>query len=618
MESKNDIKKRMISVAAKAWGITNKDIEKMDPLVPLLLDAFASELVKISSSIVGGQDKMGNKMMELLTPEGLTSPYPARAILYAHPMESTCKINENNEFYFNKRNFNEDEDKDIEIYFTPAGNYKLIKGEVRYLANYKSIFKILNPFEREDFCKTNTAKIFDSNYLWIGLHLSNSVESLNGTSFYFDLDNVSEIRKEIFYHALSTANWDINGNKINVNEGLEINSNGNLKKLPNIPAHEFNKSGSVCNRVNNFYKRRFVTISEKDNNSIDYKGLTQKYPDLFKDIFDEKSLKEIEGKLLWVKISFVHHIPFEILEKVKCSINCFPVINRREEKVYISGNEKIKGLVSEEHEMYFDLKNISAEENMKVILERNKSDEEEGKAVLTLRQDNLGRFNSRNAYETIQQLINVYREEVTAFSRFKSINQDAIDNLNNAIRPYENVIDEISDSSVDTMPYVLLKTEPDKEDVNVEVSYWLTNGNFANDIQKEEALRYDSAEIIKEKIFLMTTTYGGIDKKKNEELINDFRYALLSRDRIVTKADIKALCYKVFEKTIETVDVKEGISAGTQPDSGLRRTIEINIKLIKNPGLKNEAIKFLKEDLETQLEEKSLNVLPFKVFLDTN
>ena len=89
--------------------------------------------------------------------------------------------------------------------------------------------------------------------------------------------------------------------------------------------------------------------------------------------------------------------------------------NRREEKIYISGNDKIKGLASEEHDIYFDLKNISAEENMEVILERDKQGGEEGKAVLTLRHDNIGRFNSRNAFETIQQLIDVYREENVDF-----------------------------------------------------------------------------------------------------------------------------------------------------------------------------------------------------------
>jgi len=31
-----------------------------------------------------------------------------------------------------------------------------------------------------------------------------------------------------------------------------------------------------------------------------------------------------------------------------------------------------------------------------------------------------------------------------------------------------------------------------------------------------------------------------------EELTNDFRYALMTRDRIVTKGDVKALCHKVL------------------------------------------------------------------------
>ncbi len=51
METKNSIKQRMISVAAKAWGVTNKEIEKTDPIVPLLIDACASEIAKVSSSI---------------------------------------------------------------------------------------------------------------------------------------------------------------------------------------------------------------------------------------------------------------------------------------------------------------------------------------------------------------------------------------------------------------------------------------------------------------------------------------------------------------------------------------------------------------------------------------
>ncbi|RLD49869.1 MAG: hypothetical protein DRJ05_20400 [Bacteroidetes bacterium] len=618
MESKNDIKKRMVSVAAKAWGIANKDIPKIDPLIPLLLDACASEIVKVSSSIMGTHDKMGNKMMELLTPEELTSPFPARAILYASPLDPSSEINENNEFYYNKSNFNEDESKDTEIYFTPTTNKRLIKGDVCYIANSKNIFKILDPFERENFCKANKKNTSGSDYLWIGLQIPNSITSLDAISFYFDfdMDGVSETQEDIFYQALSTSNWELDGNELKTVNGLLTDGNKSLKKLPNFPAFEFNKSKSICNHVNNFYKRKFITISEDESKSTDYKNFVKTYPKTFTGIFNGKTLEEMEDKLLWIKINFAHYVPSEILDEVNCSINCFPVINRREEKVFITGNEKIKGMEAEEHEIYFDLKNISAEENMEVVLERKKSVNEERKAVLTLRQDNIGRFNSKNAYEAIHQLIDVYREEHAAFSGIKSINHEAIDSLNDAIRPFENVIYETKKSSDGNMPYLLLKTEPGKGNVNVEVDYWLTNGSFANNIEKEEAFRYDSAELTKNKIFLMTTTYGGENKKENEELIHDFRYSLLSRDRIVTKADIKALCYKVFENAIETVTVQEGVSTATLPGSGLRRTIEISIKLNNKMNLKKDEIKFLKEDLKTQLEEKSLNILPFRVLIE--
>ena len=618
MESKNDIKKRMVSVAAKAWGIANKDIQKMDPLVPLLLDACASEIVKVSSSIMGVHDKMGNKMMELLTPEELTSPYPARAILYASPLDAIYEVNENNEFYYNKSNFHEEESRDTEVYFTPTANNKLIKGEVCYIASPKNLFKTLGPTDKESYCKAIKKNTSGSNCLWVGLQIPNSITSLDGISFYFDfeMESITEIQEELFYQALSTSNWELNGNLLNTSEGFKADHDKSIKKLPNFPAFEFNKSRSVCTHVNNFYKRRFVTISEDDDKPIEYKKFTKKFPEEFKNIFNNKSLEEIEEKVLWIKIDFAHYVPSEILDVVNCSINCFPVINRREEKVFITGNERIKGMEAEEHEIYFDLKNISAEDNMEVVLERDKPVNEEGKAILTLRQDNIGRFNSKNAFESINQLINVYREEHAAFSEIKSLNHEAVDNLNDAIRPFENAIYETKKTSYGNMPYLLLKTEPGKGNVNVEVGYWLTNGSFANNIEKEENLRYDSAELIKDKIFLITNTYGGQSKKENEELIHDFRYSLLSRDRIVTKADIKALSYKVFENAIETVTVKEGVSNTTQPDSGLRRTIEINIKLNKKNNLKEDEVKFLKEDLKIQLEGKSLNILPFRVLVE--
>ncbi len=616
MESKNNIKKRMIVQAANVWGISSKEVEKSDPLVPLLLDACAGEISNISKSIDESREKIGSKIMELLTPDELTSPYPARAIVTAVPMEVYCDINEDNQFYYNKKDLGSAHDQDIEIYFTPTSQIRLLKGEVRYIASHNKICSKNGPFEITEFCNIKGTALLDQNTLWIGLHIAKPVQSLEGISFYFDLNPFSETEGTLLYKALSASQWDICGQKLSYKCGVGLEDLEDIKfHLINVD-REFCKSRAVCHHVNNYYKKKFFTLTQNQNEVVNLKELTRKYPESFTEVFKEDKLKEIEGNLVWIRIAFTQHIPHEVLRKVNCSINCFPVINRRAEKVNVTAKNRIVGLKSEKNEMYLDLKKIRTDNNLNVILDENKKVATEKTAVLTLRKDNIGRFNSRNALELIQQMIDVYREEFLSFSKFKNINQDAIENLKNAILPFESLLDDSQDIPLDSMPFIMLKTDYEMDDLNVEVEYWLTNGSMANNISREECLRYDSSDLIRDKIFLMTTTSGGINKKRNEEIAHDFRYALLTRDRVVTKSDIRALCFKVFQNVISEVEIKEGIVASTLPNTGLRRTIDIHLKISTESKPDEESIKFLKEDLLTRLEEKSSNLLPFRIFIE--
>ncbi|MCD4732563.1 MAG: hypothetical protein K8R74_18330 [Bacteroidales bacterium] len=106
---------------------------------------------------------------------------------------------------------------------------------------------------------------------------------------------------------------------------------------------------------------------------------------------------------------------------------------------------------------------------------------------------------------------------------------------------------------------------------------------------------------------------GGTDIKKDEDLMREFRYALLTKGKLVTIEDIRALCYAHFGNYAETVEAKKGVDIDTEPGSGLRRIIDITIQLKKDNELSPEEIKFLKEDLKQQLTERSLNILPYRI-----
>lgn len=111
----------------------------------------------------------------------------------------------------------------------------------------------------------------------------------------------------------------------------------------------------------------------------------------------------------------------------------------------------------------------------------------------------------------------------------------------------------------------------------------------------------------------MSQTFGGSNRKGKDELAHDFRYALLTRDRIVTHADVRAAAYKVFGNIIKNVEIENGYSAETTPYSGLQKTTVVKIKLITTHNQSSETIQFLTQDLKTYLLNKSINTTLFRV-----
>jgi len=613
MESKNEIRKRMISVAARSWGISVRDMEKADPLVSLLIDACASEIERVSLSIEDARSTMGNKLMELLTPEALLNPYPAMAVAYAYPFDSKFKITPEHHFYYTKDNPFEEEKLPVEIFFTPVARQMLVSGEVKFLAVNNKLYHFDTPLEKTRLSQGMHDKTMPPGQLWLGLKINKTVKNLDEVSFFFELEDVDGFSEKAFYQVLATSEWEFNDQKITVNTGFGIQDEENSKRV-HLPMTEFNKALAVSKHVRNYYQKNFITLFDHKDVTNNCTELTMPYPPVFKEVFQQEELEEVmDGKFLWLKVSFTQHIPANILDHVKCSVNCLPVINRREEHILISGRERVKELHAGEHEQFFDLKSVTSEDKLKIVFEKQENMDLEGKALFILRRDNIGRFNKRNALETIRHLNDVFYEEYAAFSKIEGVEHEHLEELNKAIKPFELIFEDLNQSASSSVPYVLLKTDEENEDKDIDIHYWLTNGTLANDIMEGATLRFDSAELVRDKIRLVSESEGGADQKRDSDLINEFRYALLTNDRIATLEDVRSFCFKQFGKYVDAVEAKNGVETGAGPDSGLRRVVDVTISLKKNRDLSAREVEFLKKDLEVQLEEKTLNATPFKV-----
>ena len=101
-ESKDKIKSRMIRNAARIWGFQEPQAESsFDPIVSLLLGACAFELEKISREINNTESRIIERLVNILTPQPITSPHPAYAIAFAKPTIKGAKILPEYQFYKN-------------------------------------------------------------------------------------------------------------------------------------------------------------------------------------------------------------------------------------------------------------------------------------------------------------------------------------------------------------------------------------------------------------------------------------------------------------------------------------------------------------------------------------
>ena len=88
------------------------------------------------------------------------------------------------------------------------------------------------------------------------------------------------------------------------------------------------------------------------------------------------------------------------------------------------------------------------------------------------------------------------------------------------------------------------------------------------------------------------------------EKVNTYRKALLSRDRIITAEDIKALCFAPFDNALEKVEISKGVMTGLLVNSGFVRTIDIYLIFSKQTAkFDDEELKFLKEDLKVNTDK---------------
>ncbi|MVT11659.1 type VI secretion system baseplate subunit TssF [Chitinophaga tropicalis] len=596
-EQKERIKDRMLKTAARLWGYPDAEVaSSFDPIVQLLLEACASELEKISGEVDVSHARLVERLAQIMMPEPITSSQPAYGILHASSNEPTTTLTSDHQlFYTLKNGFNSQD-----LFFMPLATHRLFRGQVRYMSIGNRLFETRENWFKEQVQQGSLPAGAPPNHLWIGLALEGQPVSLEGLSFFFDLRNVHQ--QEMFYHYLPQARFFSGDVELQVKNGYSHSRDIASEELDAIMRPAFDNNTRYSQQILQRFRRHFLTIS--GTAPLQSQPVT---PPFLQQVFG----LQLPADIRWIRVEFPETIRHSLLEDLFCNINCFPVINKKTNDQSQRLNRYLNIIPLHTSDIYFDVKRVYDASGVNYHVRDFTTTGEMQTGELVIRSSGIGRFDSREAKEIIAYLIEVIRDESSLFEEVRN------DYVANRIRELHQLIASLEEqlqpgTNRGNIPYLMVRPREEADFLFIE--FYTTNGSVANHIRMGSRLQeYGSIQLQPNSITLLSNTQGGKDRLSIDEKVNLYRYHLLSRNRVVTAEDMKALCRYVIGHDLRDVTVSKGVAVLPGAAEGYSRTLDIRLTIEKSA---EGNLVYLKDELLSQLKQHSANNYPYRIFMN--
>ncbi len=618
-ESREKIKGRMLRNVSKMWGYSENEAEtSFDPLVGMLLTACASELVNISQEINESQTRVTEKLIELLSPDTISGVIPAHAIASGRPLEPTFLLKPDYQFFFNKKVRDTKKNQGAQgkdIFFSSSQPVTLVDGSVRYMAFGSTLYETDADYHKEAILRSGSSKLPQST-LYLGIELNERIKNLEALSFYFDLRNPGE--KKLFYYNLRNSDWHLGDAPLEVypGYGTDHRAHNSSSELSTGFDKVINRYAEALRHINNYYRDNFITIrvgkAVLDRYRKDQAG-GQSYPEQFATLFEAEELEEARLRdVLWLRVEFSSVVNEKMLSDVFCSINTFPVINKRFQTSIFKLRKYLNIIPLLTDDFFLDIEKVQDGSGMNFTRKSFDSISYLKSGELLIRTEGMGRFDSRSASQFLAQLLELLRDESASFSIFgKDALSREIKNLNQLISRLEQRVDSVK--TPHNVTYLLLKSHEEQDTLFLD--FHTTNGAEANDIRAGSLMKPFVGSEMKGGIKLLTSTIGGRDGLDYEGRINAYRSALLSRNKVVTREDVRVRCLHHFGNRISDVTIEKGYTESLSLKGGFVRTMDLHLRPASTAVPENEWQQLCR-DLSVTLQEESVNIFPFRFFID--
>lgn len=579
IEIKNRIQKKCLEI----WGI--EDINMADPLVMMLLDVFVHELYYLHQEGVESDNKIIERIAQEIVPSQWNLPMPAHTLASTTATKGIVMLNNDTEFVVKSGMVT---NVDYDIYFTPFTNENIVEGEISFQM-YDS-FLIDSSKTVQHLSPKN--KVLDHR-IWVGLDVSKeNLKKLNSLKFTFITENSS---LDNFLQFIKVKD-----------------SSGNNIEIENETFEEVQDNKHYAENIKSFYKNSIYKLKLNVENLI-YESILDRFE------IDKEELKtsKKDTGLMWLEFIFPEIFTKTEFDKIQIKINTFPIVNRKlNNRVH---NAQIEGrlfpMKAERNTHFLDVMKIFNEKNIEFtngIKQANSLTSN----TFTVFYGGLENYDSRNAKFFLKKLARALREDIGSFS---NINADYIDatmtRINEELNSIESKINS-SYSQVNEEEVYALIHETEKSKI-LYYSYWTSNGQVANNLKKGTVLKQTSiSELAQDSTIFETSSIGGIYRNNKVEKLINLRYGFLSKERLVTKQDIKSAVHYHLRNITKDVLITDGVGISSNRKQGVHRTIDVKVVLQEKYALQIENKKKIEMFLKETLEKQSVMNIPFQITIN--
>lgn len=594
----------MLKHALTYWDIKNTD--DLDPAVKLIMEALSLELYNLGNEIKDSQVRILEKLADLLSPDFLTSPNPAHALLQATPVEPSELLTDTESFIIQTRlssKQNKEPDTAVEINFTPVDTVQVFDVQVTCIGTGSSLFTYDPAFNKNTVSRSKD-KFPENNMLWLGLKVNPKLEELGNLLFYFDWKNLEIKIAQQYYQLLPLTKWSIAETAIESVSGIRYTAHDHKGGEYGNIFSSYDLLSIMEKDIKVYYDQKFVSVTISGLNINEVK---QNYPLAFKNKFPDNDLQKLTEKLLWLKVVFPAAKTINFLDEVYVHTNTFPVMNRQvnDLKFRFKGGSNIIPLKTGVLDHFLAVKSLSDEQQQyKSVPYRKMNEAETG--TFTLRNGGVERFDNRNARELITYLLELLRSESAAFAAYGyDFIAGTLKEMNQKIALMEQKTKGSSESATPEIPnYIIVKPFEGYDIMYAE--YWTTLAEAANNLRSGTKLQQvKGVKIKQDSLVLMSATTGGKNRLRPEERLNAFRYGIMTRNRIITKDDIRNFCFYDLGEKISSVEIGRGFEMLQSRSQSFRRTIDVKLTPSNTDRPDFETWQLLCDQLKSKLQSRS-------------